>query len=310
MVVSGFDWSALTDWCQVHLGAGPVRVLFETGHLSRVVGLTLTDGRDVVVKARPPAERILACVQVHHYLWSEGFACPQPLAGPAPLGALTATAEAYDPGGVPLEPGAGGAQPHADALATLVRFAPPVDALPTLEPPPAWTWWDHDQPGIWPLPDDRDGDLNAHPGPDWLDALGADVRDRLRRFDQPPVVGHADWEAQNLRFTGGGRLHTVHDWDSVAARPEATLAGLAAAVYTATGAPDTEATVEQTEEFLAAYARARGRPWTRDEVGACWAAGLWVRAFNAKKEAMDNPAAPLLDRLRAEAPERLRRASL
>ncbi|HEY9473329.1 MAG TPA: phosphotransferase [Mycobacteriales bacterium] len=308
IVVSAIDMPALADWCRVHLGAAPARVLFETGHLSRVVGLTLTDGRDVVVKARPPAERIRACFEVHRHLWSAGFACPQPLAGPVPLGTLTATAEAYVPGGALPSPRT--AQPYADALAALVSLAPPVDALSTLEPPPAWTWWDHDQPGIWPLPDDRDGDLNANAGPDWLDEVGTGVRDRLRRFGQAPVVGHVDWEAQNLCFTDGWRLHAVHDWDSIAARPEATLAGLAAAVYTATGAPATEATIDQTEEFLTAYAHARGRHWTRDELHACWAAGLWVRAFNAKKESMNDPAAPILDRLRTEAPERLRRAGM
>jgi hypothetical protein len=89
---------------------------------------------------------------------------------------------------------------------------------------------------------------------------------------------------------------------------EAVVAGTAAAVFTATGAPLTEATVAQTESFLAAYEHARGRSFGPDEREACWAAGLWVRAFNARKESLGGGGRDVLARLADEAPERLRRA--
>jgi hypothetical protein len=54
-------------------------------------------------------------------------------------------------------------------------------------------------------------------------------------------------------------------------------------VFTATGAPNTSANVEHSEAFLVAYAQARGQPWTQEERELAWAAGLWVRVFNAKK---------------------------
>src|SRR5215510_6070466 len=85
---------ALAAWCARWLGAQPTSVLFEVAHLSIVAGLRLTDGREVVVKVRPPAARLQACVHVQRHLWDAGFPCPQPLAGPHPLGTLTATAEA------------------------------------------------------------------------------------------------------------------------------------------------------------------------------------------------------------------------
>lgn len=297
----------LAAWCCQWLGAGVAGVLFEAGHLSAVVGLRLADGREVVVKARPPAGRLAACVAVQRHLWAAGFPCPRPLAGPAPLGALLATAEAYVAGGVPLAPGSDAPRRFAGALARLVALAPPLAALPTLAPPPAWVWWDHDQPGIWPVPDDRDADLNAHAGPGWLDDAGRRARRRLARCDLPPVVGHCDWESQNLRWRDG-RLHVAHDWDSVVARPEAAIAGAAAAVFTATGGPLTEATLAETAAFLDAYGLARGRPWAADERQVCWAAGLWVRAFNAKKAVVSGDARAILDRLAAEAAERLRLA--
>ena len=32
--------------------------------------------------------------------------------------------------------------------------------------------------GLWPAPDDRDGDLDAHPGPVWLERLAEEVAER------------------------------------------------------------------------------------------------------------------------------------
>jgi Ser/Thr protein kinase RdoA (MazF antagonist) len=72
-----------------------------------------------------------------------------------------------------------------------------------------------------------------------------------------PVVGHADWESQNIRWRGD-RPVAVHDWDSAVAQPEPVVAGLAAAVWPADGNPDQEATVEQTERFVTALEVAGG----------------------------------------------------
>jgi hypothetical protein len=146
---------AVAAWCRRWLRAEPEEVLFRAGYLSAVTGLRLADGRQVVVKARPPVAQLHGCVAVQA-------------------------------------------------------------------------------------------------------ALAAAVRARLAELRLPSVVGHADWESQNL---------------------------------------------------LTAYAQARGRPWTDPERQACWAAGLWVRAFNAKKERMEG-GGPQLDQLATEAPERSARAGL
>jgi Phosphotransferase enzyme family len=281
-------------------------VLFEVAHLSRVTGLRLADGREVVGKARPPAARIQACVQVQRHLWAADFPCPEPLAGPHPLGTMSATAEAFVPGGTRLEPGADSPWLFAEALAELVRLAPPVASLPTLAPPPAWVFWDRGQPGPWPLPDDFDADLNSHPEPAWLDEISRRVRRRLAQCRLPPVVGHADWEEPNLRWIDR-RLHIVHDWDSVVSRPEAVIAGVAAAVCPACGGPGA-ATLEESDAFLKAYEQARGDPWSVDERQVCWAAGLWIRAYNAKKATLDGYGGAMLAPLASEAAEQLRLA--
>jgi Phosphotransferase enzyme family len=297
------------------LGHPPVDVLFTAGHLSTVVGVRLFDGRRVVIKARPlPSARVAVSARVQASLPGIGFPCPLPLAGPQPLGPLTATAETYLPGGAILPAGADLTVVSARALARLIALTPPADTAAGLDPPPPWAWPLHDQGDIWPVPDDCEADLNAHPGPPWLDVLGHRIRDRLNQCRPslyPPVVGHIDWEAQNLRWTDDGHLHAVHDWDSLAIHPEPVTVGLAAAVHTATGQPFTEATTGQAQAFLTAYQQAGHQTFTPDETQQAWAAGLWVRAFNAKKATL-NPHAPteILDQLADHARERLRLAGI
>jgi hypothetical protein len=120
------------------------------------------------------------------------------------------------------------------------------------------------------------------------------------------VVGHADREEPNLRWIDR-HLHVVHDWDSVVSRPEAAIAGVAAAAYPAFGEPGT-ATLEASEAFLWAYEQVRGRPWSVDERQICWAAGLWIRAYNAKKATLEGDGEAMLVRLGGEAAEQLRLA--
>jgi hypothetical protein len=120
------------------------------------------------------------------------------------------------------------------------------------------------------------------------------------------VIGHADWEVPNLRWIDRC-LHVVHDWDSIVSRPEVAIAGVAAAVFPGFGGPGT-ATLEETEAFLMAYEQARGHRWNPEEWEVCWAAGLWIRAYNVKKDAVDGNGGTLLERLASEAAERLRLA--
>jgi hypothetical protein len=68
--------------------------------------------------------------------------------------------------------------------------------------------------------------------------------------------------------------------------------------------PGQAATVAQSAEFIAGYQHAAGRRWTKQGVQDAWAAGLWVRLFNGKKDASDG-GGPQLDRLAGEIGDRL-----
>jgi hypothetical protein len=305
VTVPGDDF--LADWCDRHLGARLVHVLFRSGHLSQVVGAELADGRRVVIKARPADPRIAGCVAVQEHVARMGFPCPEPLAAPVQAGGLTVTAEALVPGGSQLS-AEGGAAPFAALLARLVSSTPGPAAVPSLAPSPPWTGWDHPGTLLWPDRDDRGRDLNSTPGPAWVDGAARCVRGRLIASAAPARVGHGDWESQNIRWSGDRPL-AVHDWDSVIAQPETAIVGLAAAVWPAAGAPGEAATVAQSAEFIASYQQAAGRQWARQEVHDAWTAGLWVRLFNAKKDAADG-GGPQLDRLADEIGDRLDLAAL
>ena len=123
----------------------------------------------------------------------------------------------------------------------------------------------------------------------------------------PCVLGHADFEAQNMRWHGR-EVWAVHDWDSLAWQPEAALAGAASGSFASDG-PPTLAPIESSEAFLAAYQDLRGRLFTAVEREIAWAASVWMAAYNAREQALFG--APQLsgDALRTQAAERLRRAN-
>jgi Phosphotransferase enzyme family len=196
------DQAFLADWCDRYLGARPVRVLFHSGHLSEVTGAELTDGRRVVIKARPADPRIAGCIAVQEHLARAGFPCPEPLTAAVEAGGLTVTAEALVPGGSQL-PADGGAAPFAALLARLVSSAPGPSEIPSLALSPPWTGWDHPGSRLWPDRDDCDRDLNRFPGPAWVDDAARRVRERLSASGAPACVGHGDWESQNIRWSGG-----------------------------------------------------------------------------------------------------------
>src|SRR5690242_15189795 len=77
----------LAQWCVRWLGSAVSDTVFEAGSLSAVVGVRLTDGREVVVKARRSVPRLQAAYAVHRHVWQSGYPAPEPLVPPTPFGA-------------------------------------------------------------------------------------------------------------------------------------------------------------------------------------------------------------------------------
>ena len=301
----------LPAWCLDQLGDEPVGVLFEARSVSAVFGLRLAGGRDVVVKAREDDGRAKSCVAAQARLAECGFPCARPLtpvvaAVGVGVGSLAVHAEEFRPGGEVLA----GDSPevavrYAAVFARLMAELADVTVAPPL-PNPRWVRWDHADAGLWPAIDFLDErDQSAVP------AYAVDTAERVRRrilaAGLPCVLGHADFEAQNLRWHGQ-EVWTVHDWDSLAWQPEAALVGAASAVFPKTG-PATLPPIESSEAFFSAYQDLRGRRFTAQEQEIAWAASLWTAVHDIRWEALqDNPPVSS-DTVRAQAAERLRRAN-
>jgi Ser/Thr protein kinase RdoA (MazF antagonist) len=260
-----------------------------------------------VVKARTFQPRIAGCLQVQSALARAGFPCPEPLTAATRVHDLTVTAETEVPGGSPL-PIEAGAAPFAALLARLVESAPAPAAVHDLAPSPPWAGWDHPGARVWPDLDEHGQDLNRIAGLEWVDDAARRVRERLTSTPGRIIVGHGDWESQNIRWTGRDPL-VVHDWDSVVAQPETAIVGTAAAMWPREDGSDFIATVAQTVDFITSYQRFADREWEASEVRDAWAAGLWVGLVFAKQDAAEG-GRQHADRLAGEIDERLHRAGL
>ncbi|MFJ9782282.1 hypothetical protein ACIRSS_22055 [Amycolatopsis sp. NPDC101161] len=295
----------IRSWCAEHLGSVPAEVLFERKSLSEVTGLRLADGREVVVKARDDEGREASCVAAQARLAERGFPCPRPLTPVTRVGSLAVHAEELLPGGE-LLPGdtPDVAERYAAVFAWLMSELADVVVPPPL-PNPRWARWDHRDPGLWPaigFLDERD----QRAVPAHVVETARRAGERLLAADLPCVLGHADFEAQNLRWHDG-EIRAVHDWDSLAWQPEAALVGAASATF-ANASPPALAPVASSAAFLAAYQELRGRRFTTEELEIAWAASLWTAVHNARWEALHGDRPVCGEAVRVQAAERLRRA--
>jgi hypothetical protein len=301
------DW--LPGWCLDHLGGEPARVLFQVKQISMVFGLRLAGGQDVVVKARADDGRAGSCVAAQARLAERGFPCARPLTPVTGAGSLAVHAEEFRPGGEVLcgdspDVAVRYAEVFAWLMAELAELAG-VTAAPPLPNPP-WVRWDHTDLGLWPAIGFLDSqDQSVVPG--YVADTAGRARRRILAAGLPCVLGHADFEAQNLRWHGR-QVWAVHDWDSLAWQPEAALAGAASGSFASSG-PPTLAPIQSSEAFLAAYQDIRGRMFTAAEQEIAWAASVWMAAYNAREEALRGDTSLCRDALQAQATGRLRRAN-
>jgi Phosphotransferase enzyme family len=298
------DW--LPAWCLEHLGSEPSGVLFQLHQVSMVFGLRLAGSTDVVVKARADDGRAVSCVAVQARLAGRGFPCARPLTPVVGVGSLAVHAEEFRPGGEVLRGDSPDvAERCAEVFARLMAELADVTVAPPVPNPP-WVRWDHTDSRVWPAIDCLDSrDQSVVPA--FVVDTAVRARRRLLAAALPCVLGHADFEAQNLRWHGR-EVWAVHDWDSLAWQPEAALAGAASGAFASAG-PPTLAPIESSEAFLVAYQDIRGHLFTAVEQEVAWAASVWMATYNAREMALHGYTSVGGDVLRAQAAERLRRAS-
>ncbi|SER85329.1 Ser/Thr protein kinase RdoA involved in Cpx stress response, MazF antagonist [Lentzea xinjiangensis] len=297
----------LPAWCRDHLGSEPAGVLYERASISSVFGLRLADGREVYVKAREDDDgRAESCLAAQAALAARGFPCPRPITPVTRVGALAVHAEEARPGGAVL-PGSSPAVARrcAAVFARLMELLAGVSVAPPV-PSPRWARWDHADPGPWPAIGFLDArDQSAVPP--FVVEMAERLRARLLATRLPCVLGHADFEAQNLRWRDG-EVWAVHDWDSLAWQPEAALVGAASGAF-ANDSPPGLVPVESSAAFIEAYQEHRGRRFGEEELEVAWAGSTWTAVHNARWEVLHGDAPVSLDAVREQGPRRLRLAN-
>ncbi|MFB6724029.1 hypothetical protein ACFCV3_27870 [Kribbella sp. NPDC056345] len=296
----------VVEWCGRELGARPVEVLLKASVVSEVWGLRLDDGREVVVKARADDGRVGTCLAVQEAVVAAGLPCARPLTGVSVVDGRAVHAEEWLPGGEVARGNDAGTAKRSARLYAAVMGVTRRLQHPSPLPNPEWVRWDHDGPGEWPPNAVHD----TRPGADSLRADLVAIATRARRRllkagSMRHVLGHADWEAQNLRWHGH-TPYVVHDWDSLAWLPEPALVGAAAGAFASTEVP-TLAPLASSEAFLVAYQEER--EFTPDELEVAWAASLWPALHNARAEILWNQPPVALTALFAQARSRLHQAA-
>lgn len=289
-------------------------MFFGAESMSSVLGLKLDDGRRVAVKVRRGEPRLLSCAAGQELAASKGIDCPAILAGPTALeddsGNWASAEEWRSEGGD--APRSHGAASYTSLLRRLVNSL--TDAVSwDFAPPPPWVHYDHAVAGRvfapaasrqWD-PDRRDGVV-----PSDLREAASQAQARLLAAKLPSVVGHSDLNGLNVRWVPDCARDrpVVHDWDSLAARPEAVLVGVLAVNHVELPGNGAIADIELTEAVIRAYEQLRGVPFTTEELQVAWASGVWVACYNAAFEYLRGEPGNVARRIAQDAPDRLHRA--
>jgi hypothetical protein len=245
---------------------------------SLVLGLRLAGGGRVAVKLVPPREpyaRLEAARAVQRALHGRGFPSPRPLAGPTPVGRGYALVDEWRDVGEFRDT----REPRL-RRAMAARFAELLEAASAV---PEATRLPRALAGLWERPHHPRFDF-ARPDGAWIDEAATGVREAVFGPVQDWAAGHADWNAQHVRWAED-EIVTIYDWDLVR-DSEASLVGYASAVFTATwelSVPKAPSPAES-EAFVADYERAAGRRLDRGRVAA---ARTYLLAYAARCELSD-----------------------
>jgi Phosphotransferase enzyme family len=276
------------------LGSEIASVDWSSGRVGIVWAVQLTDGRRCVIKSRPEQdgllERLQALAEVQGTLAAAAVPVPNPVAPPLSANGRILTFES-------LMTATATELSHPDArkasLSMLLRIVEAGEALvaPTnLRSVSAWVDSNVEarNGSTWPTPHDT-----ALFGPtfagasevitDLAVAAAAELAEWWRRPEH--VLGHDDWEAQNLVFgsaAGQPRVVSIFDTEAFALMPEPVLAG-SSGLQHGRGLPDSPdaPAIVEVEHWITNFASRRGGR-SADWFRAAWAAAGWLLAYNAR----------------------------
>lgn len=279
----------ISDFCEEQLGSKPAGYLFCASGIGNSHGVKLEDGREVMIKARPPAhtnpdmihdrKSLDIICQAMRWLQSRGYPCPKLLLGPTPIGRGLATVEEY------FERGE-----HADAFQPAYRkivaagFFELIDRLRSFEGDVSGVQLFRRGAALYPQPHSKIFNFETTAaGAEWIDDFARRAR-RLEIADGISVLGHCDWRVEHLRFQEG-RIVATYDWDSLVFRPETELVGSAANGFGADWSlPNVRRipTGNDIRAFIADYEDTRGRPFSQRERQSAIASCVYCLAYGSR----------------------------
>jgi hypothetical protein len=278
-------------WVREATGSA-ARILSWEVSVGAVIGLEFADGSKAALKVWPgdagqglygsTGLQRAAQVRIQSAMAERGYPAPKVLAGLCALGPGMAMLMAFDRSGEATDVRKAGVRDAmARGLAEFVGFASAY-----LHESDLPDWRVRPEEPLWPKPHNILFDFEkTAKGAEWIDAIAAPARERMKSARSAMVVGHGDWNAKNMRV-GDGRVAIVYDWDSVMRGPETFVVGSAAAHFPVTWELPVAETPEPGEmaAFVSVYEEARGRRFSGSDLEEIAAYATFSRAYKARCE--------------------------
>jgi aminoglycoside phosphotransferase (APT) family kinase protein len=279
----------MNEFCRAHLGSKLRGYLFYGSSVGSTHGVRLEDGRDVVIKVRPPAEThpylsfdrtsLASICRVMKWLADRGYPCPKPILGPTPIAKGLATVEEF------LDRGqrGNGFDPEcrrviASGLANLIERLQSFDDE-------VWSLKHFQRSeSLYPQPHSKLFDFEkTNEGAEWIDTFARRAR-QAEAHEGNLVLGHGDWRVEHLRFQEG-KIVATYDWDSLAFCSETELVGVSVHGFTADWALEDVRripTANDIHAYVADYERARAQPFSKRERKSLFAHCVYCIAYSAR----------------------------
>jgi Ser/Thr protein kinase RdoA (MazF antagonist) len=300
--------------CRTLLGAEIDHYEFFDSSSGSVHGVTLTDGRRVVVKGHRRTvtrDYLEVVMRLQHDLAANAFPAPRPLAGPAPSGTGHVTVEAMldrDRRADGHDPVVRAALAHGFAEFVL-RARPYREAFAAVAHPLQIA-----EGEVYPPPHSARFDFaSSTAGAEWIDALAHRARASMHSIpDGELVVGHGDWRIENVCVVGES-LRAVYDWDSVHVEREPVLIASAVTTFSVDwqrAAGERFPSPREMDHFVRDYEATRRLPFTDAERRLLAASMVASLAYGARCEHADRGEPPDGDDCQRALLQRLGRALL
>jgi hypothetical protein len=283
----------IDTFCHDELGAHVANYLFYESSVGAVCGVSLVDGRRVVVKVHQSSRSLdflQAVVNVQRYLLNHGYPSTKPLLDPRPLAlGIASTEEFVDEGLYRQAYDPTIRRSMAEMLAWLIDLTRIPEAISGVQPAslnlrlPAGV--------IWPAPHSKLFDFEAtKSGAEWIDEIASQAQEIKIHGAGQLVIGHADWGVKHFRFVDK-KIRVIYDWDSLVLEKEPIIVGHASCYFTYTEffGGSRLPTDEETRAFIAEYETARDKPFTDQEHQTLQAAKVYGLAYSARCEHALNP---------------------